>query len=132
MTSFNIKQGFNATEAALDRGVTKSSLGHDCVCKRGFRTREAARYLGVSKSFLDHARVNGSMEDGVEPPPFIKVGRTIRYLKEDLDHWLDRFPRYRHTSAIPDKPGSVASSSSHHSLPEVPAQGAMHRLQTTA
>ena len=68
--------------------------------KRGFNTREAAQYIGVSKSYLEHARVYGGTEDGVEPPPFIKFGRTVRYLKEDLDHWLEQFPKCRHRGEL--------------------------------
>ena len=71
--------------------------------KRGFHTLDAARYLGVSKSLLDHSRLSGFVADGIPAPPFIKIGRTIRYLKEDLDQWLDLFPKYRHTSAMPER-----------------------------
>lgn len=43
---------------------------------------EAAAYLGLKTATLNKWRVYG---DG---PPFIKVGRLIRYLKADLDAYL--------------------------------------------
>ena len=43
-------------------------------------TKETATLLKVSVSWLAKARVRG------EGPPFIKVGRSIRYLP--LDPWL--------------------------------------------
>jgi excisionase family DNA binding protein len=63
--------------------------------KRGFTTEEAARYIGRSKSYLDHLRITGPRHDdpGI---PYIRVGRTVLYLKEDLDAWLDQFPRRLH------------------------------------
>jgi excisionase family DNA binding protein len=51
--------------------------------QRALRDRDAARYLDLSESWLRKARMNGS------GPPFIKVGRTVRYLREDLDSWLE-------------------------------------------
>ena len=43
---------------------------------------ETSKYLGISYSWLRQSRVRG---DG---PPFIKIGRAIRYRKEDVDNWL--------------------------------------------
>ncbi|HAT9771360.1 TPA: DNA-binding protein, partial [Legionella pneumophila subsp. pneumophila] len=34
-------------------------------------------------------RVNGTLKNRTPGPKFIKIGRAIRYLKEDLDIWLD-------------------------------------------
>lgn len=44
--------------------------------------REAADYLGLKAATLNKWRCHG---DG---PPFIKVGRLIRYRKTDLDAFL--------------------------------------------
>lgn len=44
--------------------------------------REAARVLTVSESWLAKARMRG---DG---PPFVKVGRAVRYAQAALLHWL--------------------------------------------
>jgi excisionase family DNA binding protein len=43
---------------------------------------EAAEYLGLKAATLNKWRVHG------EGPPFIKVGRLIRYRKADLDAYL--------------------------------------------
>lgn len=47
-------------------------------------TKEAARYINMSESWLRIARMKG----GDNTPPFIKMGRSVRYLKEDLDQWM--------------------------------------------
>lgn len=52
--------------------------------KQLLRTRDAAKYLGVSESTLQKDRVHWRM--GV---PFHKVGRTVVYVRDDLDVWLD-------------------------------------------
>ncbi len=57
--------------------------------KRGYREKEAAEYIGMSSSFLRQGRMNGHRETRTPGPRWIKVGRTILYLKEDLDAWLD-------------------------------------------
>jgi predicted DNA-binding transcriptional regulator AlpA len=44
--------------------------------------KEAARILKVSSSWLAKARMRG---DG---PPFIKIGRAIRYSEAGLQQWL--------------------------------------------
>lgn len=43
---------------------------------------EAARYIGMSRSWLAQARMRGN------GPPYIKIGRSVRYLRSDLDAWL--------------------------------------------
>jgi excisionase family DNA binding protein len=44
--------------------------------------KEAAEFLRVSLSWLAKARMRG---DG---PPFIKVGRSVRYSEAALNHWM--------------------------------------------
>ncbi|HAT6826462.1 TPA: DNA-binding protein [Legionella pneumophila] len=58
--------------------------------KRVFKEVEAANYISMSKSFLSQDRVNGTLKNRTPGPKFIKIGRSIRYLKEDLDTWLDQ------------------------------------------
>ena len=48
--------------------------------------RETAEYLRMSISWLRQARMNGHPE----APPYVKIGRAIRYLRADLDDWLLR------------------------------------------
>ena len=56
--------------------------------KNSFTEREAAEYIGMSRSFLRQDRMNGTRVNRTEGPTFVKVGRAIRYLKHDLDNWL--------------------------------------------
>ncbi|WP_420935155.1 helix-turn-helix transcriptional regulator [Alteromonas sp. A081] len=54
---------------------------------------EASQYICMSRSFLRQARMDGNRENRTPAPPFIKIGRSVRYLREDLDTWLDSFVR---------------------------------------
>ncbi|CZI74099.1 TPA: helix-turn-helix domain-containing protein [Legionella pneumophila] len=58
--------------------------------KRVFKEVEAANYICMSRSFLSQDRVNGTLKNRTPGPKYIKIGRSIRYLKEDLDIWLDQ------------------------------------------
>lgn len=51
--------------------------------------KEAAKYIGMSRSFLSQDRINGYRENRTQGPRFMKLGRSIRYQKNDLDDWLD-------------------------------------------
>ena len=57
---------------------------------------EAAQYINMSRSFLRHARIDGNREKRTPAPKFIKIGRAIRYPREELDLWLAQFPRQTH------------------------------------
>ncbi|SON49363.1 helix-turn-helix transcriptional regulator [Vibrio tapetis] len=57
--------------------------------KRVYTEQETAEYIGMSRSFLRQARMEGQRKNRTIAPPFIKIGRAVRYLKEDLDCWLD-------------------------------------------
>ena len=46
---------------------------------------EAARYLGMSDSWLRQSRMRGNPD----APPYIKLGKAIRYLRADLDAHLE-------------------------------------------
>lgn len=41
---------------------------------------EAAEYLRVTRSYLAHA--------GEAGPPYVQIGRLIRYRLADIQHWL--------------------------------------------
>ena len=45
---------------------------------------EAAPYIGMSRSWLRQSRMTGNKD----APPYVKIGRAIRYLRDDLDTWL--------------------------------------------
>jgi len=53
--------------------------------ERVLSDRDAAAYIGMSKSWLRHSRINGN----TDAPPFVKIGRSVRYLRDDLDQWLE-------------------------------------------
>ncbi len=40
--------------------------------------------------------MEGNRENRTPAPRFIKIGRSVRYLKEDLDNWLDGFFKKNH------------------------------------
>ena len=52
------------------------------------RSREAAVVIGMSDSFLRQARIYGDLPGRTPGPPYIKVGRSVRYLVTDLETWL--------------------------------------------
>jgi len=56
--------------------------------KRALSEIEAAIYIKMSRSFLRQDRMNGSRHNRTPGPRFIRIGRRIRYLKDDLDQWL--------------------------------------------
>jgi len=59
------------------------------VDKRGYSETEAACYIGMSRSFLRQDRMDGPRAGRTTGPQYIRIGRSIRYLKEDLDAWLE-------------------------------------------
>lgn len=48
---------------------------------------QCAHYIGCSRSALRKGRMNG-YRDKSPTPPFIKRGKSVRYLREDLDKFL--------------------------------------------
>ena len=58
--------------------VSAQQSGNDLVTER-----EAARILAVSKRTLQAWRMKGC------GPPFVRVGRAIRYRQSALDAWIN-------------------------------------------
>ena len=58
---------------------------------RALSEKDASQYIGMSRSFLRQGRMNGDRENRTPTPPYLKIGRSVRYLKEDLDTWLEQF-----------------------------------------
>ena len=52
--------------------------------------KDAGIYIGMSVSFLRKSRMEGDRKRRTPGPPYVRVGRTIRYLIRDLDAWLDQ------------------------------------------
>lgn len=50
---------------------------------------EAAKYLGVSRPFLAKSRMDGQRKNHTPGPPYIKLGRAVRYDIRDLDEWIE-------------------------------------------
>ncbi len=50
--------------------------------------KQAAPYIGMSRSFLRQSRMNGKRRNRTSGPPFLKIGRKVLYLADDLDAWL--------------------------------------------
>ena len=58
--------------------------------KKVFKEAEAASYICMSRSFLSQDRAYGTLANRTPGPKYIRIGRAIRYLKDDLDMWLDQ------------------------------------------
>ncbi len=63
--------------------------------------KQAARYIGFSTSWLRQSRMTGNPH----APPFLKFGRAVRYLVEDLDAWLERHRRWPNGTACGSRDG---------------------------
>ncbi|PIR11337.1 MAG: DNA-binding protein [Gammaproteobacteria bacterium CG11_big_fil_rev_8_21_14_0_20_46_22] len=48
--------------------------------------KEAAKYIGMSVSYLQHDRCYGFGD--TRGPVYVKLGRSVRYLRSDLDDWI--------------------------------------------
>ena len=52
--------------------------------------KPAAKYIGMSESFLRKDRSEGPRKNHTPGPPFLKIGRRVVYLIDDLDEWLEK------------------------------------------
>jgi len=50
---------------------------------------EACHYIGMSRSFLARTRMEGDRKNRTPGPKYLKIGKSIRYDKSDLDAWID-------------------------------------------
>jgi len=60
---------------------------------------DAARYISMSRSYLANARSTGDLPSRTPAPPFIKLGKAIRYDLADLNKWIDQHRRKNGRSA---------------------------------
>jgi hypothetical protein len=51
---------------------------------------EASSYVRMSQSFLRQARMAGNAADRTRGPKFLKIGRSVQYLRRELDIWLEQ------------------------------------------
>jgi len=49
----------------------------------------AAERIGMSIAFLRAARCRGTLGNRSPGPPYLQLGRSVRYDCADLDKWLD-------------------------------------------
>jgi len=52
--------------------------------------KQAAEYIQMSQSFLRQDRMNGIRKNRTPGPKYLKLGRSVRYFREDLDDWLQQ------------------------------------------
>lgn len=83
--------------------MSETNMSGAIVSER-MNNREAADYLGLKAATLNKWRCHG---DG---PPFIKVGRLIRYRKIDLDAFLMRGLRRSTAEVDPETAAAPAPS----------------------
>ena len=60
------------------------------LIQRALNETDAARYVGMSLAYLRMARLTGDLKNRTPGPEFLKIGRTVRYLLDDLDLWLEK------------------------------------------
>ncbi len=60
------------------------------LMRRCLTEKEAAHYIGMSVSFLRRDRMEGVIGKSTPGPKWLKIGRSVRYLKEELDNWLEK------------------------------------------
>lgn len=77
-----------ASHLRLDRPIS-------VITPRALREQDAATYLGFSASYLRNTRVadmrKAASGKPIEGPSWINIGSAVRYLREDLDAWIDSF-----------------------------------------
>ena len=57
-------------------------------CNSLITDKQAALYLSISENWLRQARMDRYREQALGPP-FIRIGRAVRYRISDLDEWLE-------------------------------------------
>jgi hypothetical protein len=77
-----------ATRGTVVQDKTSSNLLGKPPIHRLLTEKQAAPYIGMSRSFLRQSRMNGRRQNRTPGPPFLKIGRKVLYLVEDLDTWL--------------------------------------------
>ena len=78
------------------------------IKKNAFNEIEASIYIGMSRSFLRQGRSNGDRPGRTPAPPYVRIGRTIRYRRQDLDAWLESLVVETPKAAEPESEGAAA------------------------
>jgi hypothetical protein len=85
--------------------MSKAVKQHDqeiAIKPRALSEGDAAIYANISVSALRKCRIDGARKNHIEPPPFVRLGRRIVYLIDDLDVWLEK-----HRVECPDRNGGI-------------------------
>jgi predicted DNA-binding transcriptional regulator AlpA len=69
------------------RSICLSAPNTSASPRRLLKEREAARFLGLSCGFLRASRLRVPRCSG---PPFVRVGRAVRYDIRDLEEWVQQ------------------------------------------
>ncbi len=72
--------------------------------KKYYSREEASAYLGLGISTLAAWASNGKQD-----LPYTKMGRMVRYRKEDLDAFMDKGIRKREVEIIEPKPTNIST-----------------------
>lgn len=59
------------------------------IYPKTLKEKDAAAYIGMSVPFLRQSRCDGNRPNRTPAPPYVKIGRAVRYRTEDLDSWLE-------------------------------------------
>ena len=59
---------------------------------------DAAALLGVSPGTMCLSRHTGEIFKNVPAPPFMKMGRAVRYRRETLVSWLEQWSEFENTA----------------------------------
>ena len=57
--------------------------------------KETAAYVRMSISYLQKDRMNCTVKGRTPGPAYIKIGKSVRYARDDLDQWLLRHRVHR-------------------------------------
>lgn len=68
---------------STEKGERKSAIEPAVMVEQ-----DAASYIGMSVAYLRQSRMNGNRDGRTPAPPWISIGRSIRYRRDDLDSWL--------------------------------------------
>lgn len=72
--------------------LMNSASGSNVIIEnRGMSESQAASYLGIPQNTLRQGRCNGQQPGRMPPPPYVKLGKRIIYLIDDLDTYLEKF-----------------------------------------
>lgn len=81
----------------------RDPAGHREAAESG-NTRWAAAYLDLAPSTLNKMRIFGT------GPAFFRLGRAVRYRREDLEEWRGRFRATSTTEADATLPRSLTTN----------------------